>query len=251
MADRRVRACCAARQPIYLTPFTTEQATIQFALGQPRVNFKWFDGRKCLVSPPPERSATLLIVNEDFRTLARAQQYWPSGQLAQPVQEFSGRTYLSVFAIPAQAWNFTPQVATRALWSGQTELLGYTIAFENQIVTRVQAGQGVPLTLFWRVVRPLDKDYTVFAHLLGPHNPRTNSPLWGQRDQQPCEGFYPTTRWSVGEVIVEDFNLVAAKDAPAGSYHIALGLYDLTSGARLSLADGADQLLIGPIEIFR
>ena len=55
----------------------------------------------------------------------------------------------------------------------------------------------------------------------------------------------------MGETIAEDFLIFVDKDAPAGSYPIELGVYELESGARLMLPDGSDHLLIGPVEIFR
>jgi 4-amino-4-deoxy-L-arabinose transferase-like glycosyltransferase len=241
-----------ADELLYLTPFTTEQATIQFVLGEAHPNFKWFDGRKCFVAPPPNRSATLLIVAEDFRTLTRAQAAWPQGQITRVVRDFAGHDYLTVFKLPAQPPTLAPRIVVNRLFGDHIELLGYSIVFGDVVFKRIEAGQGVPLQLFWRATRPIPKDYTVFTQLLGPPNPRKNgAPLWGQRDKQPCETFYPTTRWSVGETIVEDFNLVSDKDAPAGQYAIALGLYDLATGARLRLPNGADHLSIGPIEIFR
>ena len=97
----------------------------------------------------------------------------------------------------------------------------------------------------------MQKEYTVFTHLLGGDNPRTHTPLWGQRDSPPCSGGYPTTRWGIGETMAEDFLIVVDKDAPAGLYQIEVGLYELDGGARLTLPNGDDHLLLGPVEIFR
>jgi hypothetical protein len=239
-------------EPIYLTPLTTEQATIQFVLGDARPNFKWFDGRKCFVAPPSNHSATMLIVNEDARTLERARAAWPQGQVTRVVRDFADQAYLSIFKLPAQPASLAPRITVNRVFDHQIELLGYSIMFDHTDIQRVAAGQGVPLQLFWRALRPMPKDYTVFTQLLGSPNPRKNSaPLWGQRDKQPCDAFYPTTHWSMGETIIEDFNLVSDPDAPAGQYSIALGLYDLVTNTRLTLPNGDDQLLISPIEIFR
>ncbi len=235
-----------ADEPIYLTPIDAAQATIQFELGSSRANFKSFDGRHCLLAPPSSQPATMIVVHEDFRTLDRLRSHWPQGQLTQTVNDFAGREYLSVFRLPAQAWNLMPRVPLGKLLGQQVELAGYTLQ-----ANRIEAGQGVPLILFWRAQQAMQKDYIVFSHLLGSNNPRTNTPLWGQRDQQPCGGSYPTSKWSVDELIAEDFNLVVDKDAPAGQYQIEVGLYELPSGARLKLAEGAERVLLGPVEIFR
>ena len=68
-----------ADEPVYLTPIGADQATIQFMLGAPRPDFKSFDGRRCVVMPPPARTASMLVVSEDFRTLDLLQIYWPQG----------------------------------------------------------------------------------------------------------------------------------------------------------------------------
>lgn len=235
-----------ASEPIYLTPFSNEQATIQFVLNEPRANFKWFDGRKCLVAPPSDHTATLLVVSEDYRTLDQLRKYWPQGRLAQQVNDFAGKPYLSVFQIPARPWNNLPHVLLPSTFDHQAMLTGYTLLAE-----RIEAGQGVPLVLFWRAQQPMHKDYTVFSHLLGPTNPRTNTPLWGQNDHLPCAGSYATTKWAPGEILAEDFLIVVDKSAPAGSYQIEVGLYELANGARLKLPNGDDHVLLGPVEIFR
>ena len=235
-----------ADTPVYLTPFSSEQATIVFTLDQPRPQFKWFDGRKCIVAPPSERSATMLVVAEDYRSNERVPLYWAGSTIVQTIADFGQRNYLTEYQIPAQAWNFSPSSAHDDVFGNQLRLVGYSLPMQ-----RVQAGEGVPLILFWRAQQPPSSDYTIFTHLLGANNPRLNAPLWGQNDHQPCAGGYPTTRWGLGETIAEDFLIFVDKDAPAGSYPIELGVYELESGARLMLPDGSDHLLIGPVEIFQ
>jgi len=51
--------------------------------------------------------------------------------------------------------------------------------------------------------------------------------------------------------VAEDFLIVVDNDAPPGNYSIELGVYELSSGKRLTLPDGTDSVLIGPVEIFR
>jgi len=235
-----------ADEPVYLTPIGADQATIQFMLGAPRPDFKSFDGRRCVVMPPPARTASMLVVSEDFRTLDLLQMYWPQGRITQQLADFAGKNYLTVYQLPAQPGTLVPRSPLQGVFGGQAALVGYTV-----LADRVESGQGVPLVLFWRAQQPMQKEYTVFTHLLGGDNPRTHTPLWGQRDSPPCSGGYPTTRWGIGETMAEDFLIVVDKDAPAGLYQIEVGLYELDGGARLTLPNGDDHLLLGPVEIFR
>jgi 4-amino-4-deoxy-L-arabinose transferase-like glycosyltransferase len=235
-----------ADEPVYLTPIGADQATIQFMLGAPRPDFNSFYGRRCVVMPPPERTASMLVVSEDFRTLDLLQTHWPQGRITGQVADFAGKNYLTVYQVPAQPGTLVPRSPLQGVFGGQAALVGYTL-----LADRVESGQGVPLVLFWRAQQPILKEYTVFTHLLGGDNPRTHTPLWGQRDSPPCSGGYPTTRWGPGETMAEDFLIVVDKDAPAGLYQIEVGLYELDGGARLTLPNGADHLLLGPVEIFR
>ncbi len=116
----------------------------------------------------------------------------------------------------------------------QVELLGY-----NLPETRILAGKQIPLTLVWRGRKPIDTSYKVFTHLLDSQNK-----IWGQQDNVPVMGARPTTGWAPGEVIVDEYSIPVAPDAPAGTYSLEVGLYDPATGRRLDLHD-AQQALIG------
>jgi hypothetical protein len=104
-------------------------------------------------------------------------------------------------------------------------------------------GGEVVLDLHWRASEKIERDYTVFTHLLGQdHNPRTGGPVWGQHDSQPADGGLPTTQWFVAERIVDRHRLVIDPGAPEGDYRIEVGMYTLDDGARLLIRseDGRD-----------
>jgi hypothetical protein len=114
-------------------------------------------------------------------------------------------------------------------------LLGYDLS---------QAGESIAITLYWRAEAPLDEDYTVFVHLLGP-----GGKLRGQGDAPPVGGNYPTSWWAVGEVIADGHTIPLADSLEPGSYGIKVGLYRLADGQRLATAEGADGIELGPIAI--
>jgi len=110
-------------------------------------------------------------------------------------------------------------------------------------------GDTLPLTLYWQSDGATDIDYTIFVHLVGP-----DGQLHGQVDQFPGGGAAPTTSWVPGQVIVDEIALPVATDAPAGTYYVAVGLYDAAGGGRLPITDPSGNLLpndqaILPIEI--
>jgi hypothetical protein len=101
------------------------------------------------------------------------------------------------------------------------------------------------MTLFWASRAPVDRDYTVFVHLLRP-----GGEFVAAYDEQPRDGLYPTTFWERGELIVDAREL--ALDVPPGDYLLRVGLYDLESGERLALGaahEGADGLVVGTLHV--
>jgi hypothetical protein len=70
------------------------------------------------------------------------------------------------------------------------KFLGYNVE------SSFRPGHGIHLDLFWQALQPMEQDYTVFIHLIdGKGN------IWGQRDNPPGDGFYPTTLWTQGEIV--------------------------------------------------
>lgn len=117
---------------------------------------------------------------------------------------------------------------------GKVELLGYNLEPRS-----VRPRGALRLTLYWRALTEIDTSYTVFTHLLGP-----DGSIRGQKDSLPTDGAYPTTEWQIGEIIVDTYVITVAPDAPAGSYTLAVGLYDATSGQRLPTPDEADRVVL-------
>jgi hypothetical protein len=94
-----------------------------------------------------------------------------------------------------------------------------------------------------------EADYTVFVHLVGAHG----QPL-AQVDSQPLAGIYPTSFWSVGERLTDPYLLYIPPDLPPGEYELLVGMYLLSTGARLPVlgVDGqvlGDSISLGPVTV--
>lgn len=135
---------------------------------------------------------------------------------------------------------------------GQIELLGY-----DPSADQVGPGSTLELTLYWHALTELEEDYTVFTHLLGEsYNLASGNFLWGQKDNMPLDGTYPTSRWLENEVIVDRYAIPIQPDAPPGLYRIEVGMYLLKTGQRLPMFDEGrmrmpqdSMLLDGTIEL--
>jgi len=137
--------------------------------------------------------------------------------------------------------------------------LGYDLSTEDgapvppDVPLVVHPNDTLHLTLYWRCLQPIDQDLYVFNHLV-PADGRAE--IHGQEDGAPGHGWVPTSGWAVGEVIVDHWAIPVWPDAPAGEDTLAVGVYDLGTGARLPIfgphdTPWGDHLLLGRIHIIR
>ncbi len=70
----------------------------------------------------------------------------------------------------------------------------------------------------WQALRPLDRDYTVFFHVIGPDGQR-----YAQQDGMPDGGQSPTSGWLPGDIVADRYEAALSMDAPIGG---ALSLLD-------------------------
>ncbi len=238
-----------ADEQVYLTPTSRDHYTLQFLLRRPLASF---DGRAGLVFPPPGRAATVIVLpGEDEGTLPALQQTRPDGTAIWTVADGYHRPYAVAYHLPASDSPApSPDHPAGAIFGRAVRLLGYALD-----VTSARPGDTVKLTLYWQALAPLDRDYTVFTHLLGDPNPATGSPLWAGHDSQPDNGHYPTSAWQPGEVILDVHPLLIPAAAPPGEYRLEAGLYLLETMVRLPATDAAGRplpdhaALLGELEI--
>jgi len=126
---------------------------------------------------------------------------------------------------------------------GKVRLLGYNIE------SGFRPGDNIHLTLFWQCLEEMEQSYTVFTHLVD-----AGDNIGAQKDNPPVDGFYPTTKWEVGEVVRDQYDLVIPSDAPSGEYRLKVGMYLAETEERLSaLEDGVPlpdhRILLQPVVV--
>ncbi len=138
---------------------------------------------------------------------------------------------LARLSVVAPERNFTVptdiQHPLRANLADKVTFLGYDLDRAT-----VKPGSTLHLTLYWQALAKMETSYTVFVHLIDAQN-RT----WGQKDNPPVKGAYPTTSWLPCEVVSDEYEIVVDKTAPAGEYQIEVGMYDLATMLRLPAFD--------------
>jgi 4-amino-4-deoxy-L-arabinose transferase-like glycosyltransferase len=97
-----------------------------------------------------------------------------------------------------------PAHATRLdLNYGPVRLLAYDVTPE-----RVDRGEPLHITLYWRTTSPLEEAYSVAVKLLG----RSGQLLAGV-DSYPGRGMYPTNLWQTEETVVDRYTLTVSSEA--------------------------------------
>lgn len=122
--------------------------------------------------------------------------------------------------------------ALEATFDKKIKLLGYDWNNES-----------AQLTLYWRALALMDTPYTIFVHLIDAQNR-----VVAYGDAEPGNGTLPTTGWIADEYLIDPHTL-SLQDVPAGTYSIALGVYEPATGARLKTGDGQERVLIENVNL--
>ncbi|MGC8880234.1 MAG: ArnT family glycosyltransferase, partial [Anaerolineae bacterium] len=200
-------------------PIFRYRATIQISLNaQPSERQPYI---VTLLGPEEVEQAALYQTGNVYTFLVDAR--WSPGRyrvrLRSGDQSFISEPVLEVrlrrrdFAVPPM------QHVVNAHFGGEITLLGYDLP-----QCRVQPGSALPVTLYWRAERDVQRHYIVFNHLLGADRRQ-----WGGRDRIPRD-YYSTALWAAGEVVRDEYALPVDAAAPPGVYHLDVGLYQMLKG---------------------
>ncbi len=132
-----------------------------------------------------------------------------------------------VKVVPLEPVEFHPQSKLEANFGNKIALLGYDLD-----ESLLHPGETLHLVLYWQAKGEMREDYTVFTHLLDEENR-----IHVQRDGQPLGGNYPTSLWTPGERLRDEYELIVSPEVPAGEYRLEVGMYLLSTGERLPVLD--------------
>lgn len=114
---------------------------------------------------------------------------------------------------------------------------------------RVARGEPLALLLYWRALKPIPKNYTLFVHLV---DARGN--IIAGYDSQPHQGAAPTLSWRADIPVADGIIVPIDANVAPGDYVLEIGWYEPSSGQRLAVLDQSDQpsgdtIVIAPIGI--
>ena len=200
-------------------------------------------GQYDLLIPPAaegEKVRLILKVREEKR-----ERFLPLGPNWWPIKGYG--LALTTLTVAEQERTFQPpsvQYPMRADLGGKVEFLGYDLD-----KNRVERGEIITLTLYWRALTEMEVNYHVFVHLLSEEGE-----ICAQRDSPPVEGSRPTAGWVKGEVIRDEYQIEIGGEIPAGEYLLTAGIYNPVSGERLPvLIEGervqGDRITLGRLRV--
>jgi mannosyltransferase len=180
-------------------------------------------------------------------------EYDPAGYLSRWLATHGSKAYfggwvdadLSLYVMAPAGAGGVIQHPLRVDLGGRVRLLGYTLSGEQ-----VSPGDVLLLTLYWQALEPMAERYTVFTHLLDADNH-----IQAQVDSEPQGGGLPTDRWTVGQIVEDNYALTVSGDARPGPHVLEVGMYLLETMDRLPVrdpetgADLADRVLLGTVEV--
>ncbi|MCP4361963.1 MAG: hypothetical protein GY796_28465 [Chloroflexi bacterium] len=118
--------------------------------------------------------------------------------------------------------------------AGNIQLLDYTAA------DVWQPGTQETIELSWGVATPVNQDLQTFVHLRDPQSDE----IIAQADGSPIDGWYPTSWWTEGELVVDERPFPLPPDISPGTYDLVVGFYDLASGQRVG-----EEYLLQTVEV--
>ena len=132
-----------------------------------------------------------------------------------------------------------PQTPSDIVLGNQIKLVGYDLASES-------VDKSISLRLYWQALRRPDTNYSVFVHLVSAND----SKMIAQYDGAPTTSRSLTLQWDDPDElhISDNITLQIPPDAAVGTYQLQIGLYDFTTGSRLTTTDGTDTIQI-PVQI--
>jgi hypothetical protein len=155
------------------------------------------------------------------RSLSLRPVYESRGDFAYEVNPYGQALVTAPEMVTSPFWRERLPRPTEANFADLISLLAYEV---------LEGEDGsMSLVLYWRCLERMENDYTVFVHLLDDEGN-----ILAQGDSPPVQGHYPTTVWTVGEMVRDEHPLVGQPQAMARGVRFAVGWYS-AQGERLGV----------------
>lgn len=115
-----------------------------------------------------------------------------------------------------------------------------SITLEGYEVAQTTIKRGTPLVLivYWRAHSAIDRDYTLFVHLVAP-----DGKIVAQYDRMPRKDQAPTSTWRPGVLMADSFLLATDQVPPREGYRLQFGWYDAPTQERLLISNADSDMI--------
>ena len=145
------------------------------------------------------------------------------------------------------------QHPVHAVFDGKLELLGYDLAAKDGVVAR---GDTIELTWYFKVLKRVYTDYSVFVHIDWERDLEKNGRGRGEvsrihGDHAPVSDQLPVYLWGTSDIVVDRHQVQVASNVKPGQYRIWMGFFQrkkrlpVTAGPK----DDADRVQAGVLRI--
>lgn len=117
---------------------------------------------------------------------------------------------------------------------------------------QIRPGELSQVSVGLRVLSRLERDYQIFVHVESADNQNERVNV----DHKPLGGSRPTTNWTKGEVLTDDFAIFVPQNSTARGLNVWFGFWHPDTGARLTLRnpgavgnDGQNRVLLARIPV--
>jgi hypothetical protein len=165
-----------------------------------------------------EKIDTIDLRPDDFNPRFEVYRFEGSGMLSELMKTGTALTYTVEFGHAAS-------------------LIGYDVR-----PAHVKPGETIDVITYWRIAAAYPRELVLFTHALTGD---PNRPVLAQQDVLDV----PAYHWVPGDAFAQVHRFVIPPDAKPGTYPLEVGLYTRDDGARLTLGDGSDHVIIGSIEV--
>ena len=135
------------------------------------------------------------------------------------------------------AWIYPPVAAGRPLPEGANRVdipMGDGVTLEGYAVRPAEGEEpGLWVTLYWRCRANEPADYFVYVRAV-----TADDTIVARSDSPPVMGFYPTSRWQVGQLVADEQVLLRPPETSPGVYRLEVGMYDPQTWAVLEPTAG-------------
>jgi hypothetical protein len=138
---------------------------------------------------------------------------------------------LGAFRLPRLPDSAEAPPITPIRFGDQIQINGLDVTQNGTPLTdgQVERGTDFDIRITWEALATMPADYHVFIHLTQD----TSAPPTAQVDSV-IGGSYPTGIWQPGERLTSTYRLTVPTDLEPGSYQLVVGVYDWSSGMRLT-----------------